>query len=85
MQDDGCLIMPSASQFKKTKQKLGIKSGQSYDMFIPQPFLRGDNTNARVKVDFEEIGWDCWFTQGGGEGVGVSYMGGDARVVAEWG
>ena len=76
MKEDHCFIMPTESYFKDIKRELGVKSGQSYDMFIPQSFLRGDNTDAKVEHDFDGHGHDCWYTTGGGEGIGVSYTGG---------
>ena len=85
MKEDHCFIIPTASHFKNVKRELGIKSGQSYDMFIPQSFLRGDDTDAKVEHDFDGHGHDCWYTTGGGEGIGVSYTGGHAGNAPEWG
>ena len=61
--------------FKQVKRGLGVKGEQSYDMIIPQPFLRGDE-DAKTKVHVEQVSDDCF---------AVSYTGGHPGAGKELG
>ena len=77
MEEDSCMVMPTESQFQKLKQELFVRGGQSFDMHVAQPTLRGD-ADAKVEAKVELV------SDGKCEGIAVSYKGWRPDVGDEW-
>ena len=76
MREDGCMVEPSESYFKKLKRELAVSGGESFNMHVAQPLLRGDEP-AEVEAKVELV------SDGTCEGIAVSY-GWSPSVGQEW-